>query len=169
MGLSGLCHAIAAQVCICLASSICSTLILSLGGSNVPSSHSSTILPAQGVMAPPSLGARPLLPMTKWPVEQRGPNYISAPVLIARPLKDFLDIAKFGRCSSLEEEERENMPTVSACCVVLPVPECAGCGTVKTMSGLRFTASINGDGFTSTLVRKYGTTQGSTQRVSIFS
>ena len=168
MGLPGLCHSIVAQVCTRLIPCIDSALTFLLGGSNDPSSHSSTTLPAQGVMVPLSLGARPLLPPMRWLEEHRRPSYISVPISTARLSKDSLAILRCGLCLSLEEDELENTPTASACCVVQLVPECAGCGTAKTMSGPKFTASTNGDGFTLTLVRRCGTIQGSTQRVSTY-
>lgn len=123
--------------------------------------------PCSGVTVPLSHAARPLLLPTKSAAEQQRPNCTNVPILVARPLKDSLAFQKSGHYSKPEEGGRENLPTASACYVVLPVPEYAGSGTVKTTCGPKSTASTRGGGFTLTRAKRCGITQGSTPMAGI--
>ena len=100
-----------------------------------------------------------------WFVELPKRNYTSVPLHPVKPSKDFRAMAKSGHCSKLDGGERASSPTVSACFAVRLVPEYAGYGTVRTMCGPRSTANTNGDGSTSTRVKRYGTTQEHTLKV----
>jgi len=82
-------------------------------------------------------------------------------------MKDSLDTPMSGHCWKLDEGVLENSPTVSVCYVGLQVHESDGFGTVKTMSGPRYTVNIREDGFMLILVKRCGTTQEPTLKVGI--
>jgi len=74
-------------------------------------------------------------------------NFTVAQPLAARLLNGSPDIVTFGPCSKPEEAELASSPTASVCSVVPLALESDGFGTVKTMSGPRFTANTSEDGF----------------------
>jgi hypothetical protein len=76
------------------------------------------------------------------------------------------DIRMCGRCLRLNEEGVESGPIASRCCAGLRVPGFDGYGTVKTTSGPKYTVNTRRDGYTSMPVKKLGTNQGNTQKVS---
>ena len=92
-------------------------------------------------------------------------SYTDAVKLAVVPTNAFHDTQMCGRCSKPREEGVESGPTASPCSAGLQVHVSDGCGTVKTMSGPRCTANTKSDGYTSMLVKKLGTSQGSTQKV----
>ena len=93
-------------------------------------------------------------------------NYTGARPETAELMSAFPDMVMCGHCYKQEEVVLESGPTVLACYVGPLVAACDGYGTQKTMSGPRCTRSNKGDGCTSMLAKKRGTTQGYIQKVS---
>lgn len=164
MGLPRLRHEITASVSCSHGFLLPSSNLLSIAGSNAPSSPSSTIPLVQDATVPVSLLVKSLLLMMRSSAVQQGSRSTDAQVV--PDMKDFPDIPMSGRYWKLEEGALESSPIVSACYVGLQVHVSDGSGTVRTMSGPRSTVNIKDDGSTSTPARRCGIIQEPTLKVS---
>lgn len=91
-------------------------------------------------------------------------NYIDAPLRTAALTNDSPGTVTFGACYRPAAVVLESGRTALPCCAVPWVAVFAGYGTLKIMSGLRYTRSTNNDGSTLMPARKLGITHACTLR-----